>query len=667
MILGTIQGKTTTNEFEFVAKEEPKNLEYVQVYHKVYDFVLCQVVEVIKYPDKTIAQCQVIGYKKDGRVMKPRIPFETGSEVLRAEDELIKEVIDIQTNEDDKGFIGMLEGREIKVSLDLNKILTKHLAVLAKSGAGKSYAVGVLLEEIAEKKVPVIVIDPHGEYSGLGKENDDEKDKEKLAILGLEPKSYEVAEYGDPKLNPGIKPLLLSPRLTAQEITHLYPGKLTATQQAILYSALKNLNEITFESLLYELENEESPAKYSIIATIDHLRGTRLFSPAATPYSELVKPGRISIINLRGINPEIQEIIVYKLTKDLFQLRKQNKISPFFLVIEEAHNYCPERSFGETKASKIIRDVASEGRKFGLGLCVVSQRPARVDKNVLSQCSTQIILKVTNPNDIKALTASIEGLTSASEKEIQHLPIGTAIITGITDVPLLVRIRPRRTKHGGTAINVLKFNEKKEEENILEAVNEFQEKEIMPVIKPTITEKDIMLMSDEPIIIRTILTPAYQFLCREKDQQYKIIVEMVGGRIVVDKDKGIMKKIPNIKELTRKELRLIKTLYEKGGMSWEEISKTQGTITPEQDYSRIMEKGYIKDEGLIKLNEEYLFSRLSKAANHDEISYEEIKYDIKENPAVDVDTIKEILSTLTIIEDQRECWLVRYETIKKNQ
>ena len=114
---------------------------------------------------------------------------------------------------------------------------------------------------------------------------------------------------------------------------------------------------------------------------------------APTPYHELIKSGTCTIINFRGVNPDIQDIIVYKLTKDLFELRKQNKIPPFFMVIEEAHNYCPERNFGEKKSSKILRTIASEGRKFGLGLCVVSQRPARLDKSVLSQCSTQIIMK----------------------------------------------------------------------------------------------------------------------------------------------------------------------------------------------------------------------------------------------------------------------------------
>ena len=185
------------------------------------------------------------------------------------------------------------------------------------------------------------------------------------------------------------------------------------------------------------------------------MRSLPFFSAAPIPYSELIRPGQLSIINLKGISPDVQEIIVYKLCKDLFHLRKSNKISPFFLVVEEAHNYCPERNFGEKKSSKILRTIASEGRKFGLGLCIVSQRPARVDKSVISQCSTQIIMKVTNPNDLKAISSSVEGITNNTEKEIQDISIGTALVAGITDVPLFVKVRPRRSLHGGHAIDIL--------------------------------------------------------------------------------------------------------------------------------------------------------------------------------------------------------------------
>ena len=66
------------------------------------------------------------------------------------------------------------------------------------------------------------------------------------------------------------------------------------------------------------------------------------------------------------------------------------------MIVEEAHNYCPQQ--GQVATSRIMKTIAGEGRKFGLGMGIITQRPAKVDKNVLSQCNTQIILKVTNKN-----------------------------------------------------------------------------------------------------------------------------------------------------------------------------------------------------------------------------------------------------------------------------
>jgi hypothetical protein len=145
---------------------------------------------------------------------------------------------------------------------------------------------------------------------------------------------------------------------------------------------------------------------------------------------------------------------VNRLCNNLFELRKAEKLPPMMLVLEECHIFCPQQ--GKANSTRILRTIASEGRKFGLGMTLISQRPAKVDKNVLSQCNTQIILKVANPNDLKAISASIEGLTDGMEAEIQRLPIGTALVTGGgASMPLFVDIRPRETKHGGESIEVV--------------------------------------------------------------------------------------------------------------------------------------------------------------------------------------------------------------------
>jgi uncharacterized protein len=179
-----------------------------------------------------------------------------------------------------------------------------------------------------------------------------------------------------------------------------------------------------------------------------------IFAERGNRIDELVEKGKTTVINLKGVPPDIQQLIVKRLATFMFELRKKGTVPPMMFVVEEAHNYCPQ---GEhVMSSKPLATIASEGRKFGLGLMVISQRPAKVDKNVLSQCGTQIILKVTNPNDIKAITASIEGLTTGMGDDIQSMPIGMAMVVGAgIESPLLVEVRPRESRHGGAGVKIL--------------------------------------------------------------------------------------------------------------------------------------------------------------------------------------------------------------------
>ena len=194
-----------------------------------------------------------------------------------------------------------------------------------------------------------------------------------------------------------------------------------------------------------------------VIASLESLDSIGVFYDQGTPAGELVKKGECSVINMKGVPPDVQDVVVARLTKELFDDRKAGKIPPFLMVVEEAHNYCPERGFGNAVSSNMLRTVASEGRKFGMGLCIVSQRPAKVDKNIISQCNTNIILKVTNPNDLKAIIQSVEGLTNQTYNEIQRLPIGVALISSASlQIPIMTEIRTRETSHGGKSVYIFK-------------------------------------------------------------------------------------------------------------------------------------------------------------------------------------------------------------------
>ncbi|MFA6072739.1 MAG: ATP-binding protein [Candidatus Woesearchaeota archaeon] len=647
MALGKITGKATTNDFKFLVEVETKKFEYIQVNHKTYGKILCQIVEMERDEDKEIAFCTVLGYKDEDKIKKPRIPFEIGSEVDLAEDEFIKEIIKLE-NAESGAHIGKLDGKEIDVHLDLDKVLTMHLSILAKSGAGKSYSVGVILEEMISKNIPLIVFDPHGEYSTLKFKNDNKDDIKKLKTYDLKTQAFSVQEFGDTTVIPGVRPIRLNKSSDQEEFLHLLPGKLTNSQLAILYSALKNSKSTDFKSILLALDAEESNAKWSIISMIEHLNNLNLFSDTPISYNEFLKPGCCSIINMKGINPEIQELIVYKICSDMFELRKKGKLPPFFMIIEEAHNYCPERSFGETKASKIIRSIASEGRKFGLGLCVISQRPARVDKSILSQCSTQFVLKVTNPNDLKAITSSIEGLTASTEQEIQNLPIGTALITGLTEVPLFVNIRPRKSMHGGKAQKMIQNN------NFIEKVTAFQEKQVLPIIKPTNFSKTLQEKK------RTILVPCYNFVCSDNTSEFNLLVETVNGGIVFDKDNFKTKIIPEMKIMDDKKINILRFAFKKNKFKEQDLLSTLGlNLAVTEELKQLVKIGYLtKISDIYSLSDKYVFSKLSNQKNNYKIESEEIQYDEKLVQKVTLDEIINKLRAFTNIKDRAECFLV---------
>ena len=141
MILGRIVGRTSTLSFQFLVKEDAKKFDYVQVPTKDHE-VLAQIIEIEENGEETVAFCNIIGYRD--RILKQILtPFEPGTDVLKAKDEFIKNTLGLEESNTD-AFVGKLNGYDsINVFLELNKLLTKHVAVLAKSGSGKSYTVSL--------------------------------------------------------------------------------------------------------------------------------------------------------------------------------------------------------------------------------------------------------------------------------------------------------------------------------------------------------------------------------------------------------------------------------------------------------------------------------------------------------------------------------------------
>ncbi len=357
-MLARLFGKSDVYSFKIEIFGDVKTFDFLKIQHHESGEVLTQVINITRDSQKLIGDCKIIGFREAGVLKNIRTPFSNEALIEIADDSFIEKTVGL--NSQDDAFLGLLEHHpELKITMDLKKTITKHIAVLAKSGAGKSYTVGVLLEEIIKKNIPIIILDPHNEYSSLKYPNTDKKDVKRLEKFGLKPEGFldRIKEYSpDTSSNPQCESVTLDINsLKPQDLIDALPQKLSPAQQALMFNILSNLNNrVDFDELIFNISNEESNAKWSLISLIEQLKKFKLYSSNPTPLQELVKYKRASIISLKGVDPYVQETFVAGLLRDLFEARKKEEIPPFFLVLEEAHNFCV------TKETKIM---TSEGPK----------------------------------------------------------------------------------------------------------------------------------------------------------------------------------------------------------------------------------------------------------------------------------------------------------------
>ncbi|MDR0335341.1 MAG: DUF87 domain-containing protein [Methanomassiliicoccaceae archaeon] len=473
--VGIIYGNVGTSTFSCRVTAHMEKSEYIMAEHEDCGPVLCQVGSLIRKTDLTVektlnmegnkdiqelisAQIDVVGYRDDrGLLQIPRTTFRAGKPVFKANDALIQSVLGLKKKEKTGAYIGLLHGHGVPVYLNINDLLQRHACILAKTGGGKSYMSGDIIEELMKHHVTCMIIDPHGEYSAM---RDTGKPGDKRFGVAVRNYADHIKEFTISKnANDLAMPLRFTLKtLEAREILELTRTNDIRSHLPSLRKAIDALRErqdaYSVRELIDVLSRDEDNKNPVLITELEYLDEIGIFATRGNRVDELIEEGRTTIINLKGVPPDIQELIVRRLGTLMFDMRKVGNVPPMMMIIEEAHNYCPQQ--GTAISSRTLATIASEGRKFGLGLMVISQRPAKIDKNVLSQCGTQIILKVTNPNDVKAIASSVEGLTNGMTEDIQTMPIGIAMVVGAgIEAPLLVDVRPRESRHGGAGVKVL--------------------------------------------------------------------------------------------------------------------------------------------------------------------------------------------------------------------
>ena len=171
---------------------------------------------------------------------------------------------------------------------------------------------------------------------------------------------------------------------------------------------------------------------------------------------DLVAPGLCSIVNMRGMDLTVQEMIAGKLLKKLYQASTGRRIPPFYLFLDEAHLFAGKK---QTDTCEVVKLFSQEGRKFGANLVIGTQRPQLLDTTIRAQAGSWVVHNLTDVRDIDVTITSAEDLTRSHRADISGMDKGEAIICGecVNAIPLFVKIRKRTTAHGGIGFNPLDF------------------------------------------------------------------------------------------------------------------------------------------------------------------------------------------------------------------
>ncbi|MGI8811832.1 MAG: ATP-binding protein [Pyrinomonadaceae bacterium] len=412
--------------------------------------------------------------------VNPRIPPQAGDRIFLASSETLSEMLSPRrVAESGSAHLGSLLTRddgEVPVVLSVKDIVSTHLAILASTGSGKSYTAGVLVEELMQSynRASVLIVDPHGEYHTMQAIQGD------VQFAGSDGYRPEVKIFTPEKIKVRFSTLTeadvkyLLPEGTSDKMLHFLGQAFRSLNDQLkaegkrdyLYSYYDLRDHVQKQQFGKEGENAGDGGNVSSIQGLLWRLDARFDRPDGIfsadehiPLQDMFRPGRCTILQLSDIEQHEQQVIVGTMLRRVNKARvmtvREEATSgenfldyPVFTLLEEAHRFAPAGA--SVVSTNVLKQILSEGRKFGVGIGLITQRPGKLDQDVLSQCMTQIIMRIVNPIDQQTVAQSVEGAGRAMLAELPALTKGQAIISGVgTNTPVMCRIRSRLTKHGG--------------------------------------------------------------------------------------------------------------------------------------------------------------------------------------------------------------------------
>lgn len=427
------------------------------------------------------------------------------------------------TNSPSSVNIGSLASSDsLPAFIDIDKLLSRHAAILGSTGSGKSNTVTSILRSITNGSFPkskIILIDPHSEYHTALKDYakvfsiDDDTNSLKIPFWGLSYNELALILFDKKQAADTAQDIALQDKILEHKQSiadKLKCGAVDKENVSIDSPIPFNLKKIWYDlykeeyatvntkqdlstaayvvegeteikgnwenlvppqfippasgatppfifkqskilsSYLNKLHGKLKDNRLNFLFNIDEYDGIELdINDLLSEWLNHDKP--ITILDLGGVPFEIMDLVVGLISRILFEsifwgrnIPGFGKQRPVLMVYEEAHSYLPRGGSNQTVtgyACRAVRRICKEGRKYGIGAIVISQRPSDLDETILSQCGTFIALRLSNTQDQGIVTAAMPDNLGSLSELLPSLRTGEAIIVGeAVKIPSRVRI-----------------------------------------------------------------------------------------------------------------------------------------------------------------------------------------------------------------------------------
>ncbi len=387
--------------------------------------------------------------KLEKRIRAPQNLPNSGADVSIANNDEIVMALGLQQDKKQGLHIGWTAtGAKTEIILKRESI-QRHFFIGGTTGSGKSYAMGVIVEELVKHNLPIVFIDTQDEYSKLAKKLD------------------------GTVVKPGQDFTIRISSLTESEMLNLLPTATTELQRdiaAMAFSELQaelvsdNIAKFSIDDLLERMESvggELTNKQSSIVMAINRtgsLKRNTIFGDGIgkADWRKFMSP--CMVINCKGLTSSQLQPIATAVLRELQNLRIRDHIPPYVAVIDEAHLFVPQ---GEGSTCKqIIREGVRIGRHHGICMVLLTQSPIDIDKSTIRQCNTRMIFAL-EADQLAAISGVKADATDEMLNALPKMPQGTCLLSGTYEsvkhtIPVKIRERSIEDSEGGSTPLIFK-------------------------------------------------------------------------------------------------------------------------------------------------------------------------------------------------------------------